>query len=131
MTGIQPVEAMPQPVRAARIAMWVQVAFGIFGLYLLFNLYREVALRTADWSMLLYLVPDVVVVALIGVLAVRASSGRKWVRISALVVEGFVLIAYAYPLFEDFTASGLLRLALPVIVIAQLLRAASTAWFAR
>ncbi|SDG32734.1 hypothetical protein SAMN05421505_103202 [Sinosporangium album] len=134
MSGYDEVESMPRDVSVARAIMWVQAGLGVIALLFLIIFLSEVPAEAdlGPTGLLLFL-PTTVTTVLLAVLASAVRSRRKWVRITALVVQGLGLLG---PLIttasgESVTVFNLLGMLLPLVVIWMLARSASAEWFNR
>ncbi|GAA3818271.1 hypothetical protein GCM10022226_43530 [Sphaerisporangium flaviroseum] len=124
------VDLMPREVTTARWVMWVQVALSLLALVLL-GFALTSAIDLSGGGLLLLLGLGIVTTILLGVLAARYPSRRRWVRITAFVVEGLLILDWGYNVASDFTVTSLFNVILPVIVVILLSRPAASAWFDR
>jgi hypothetical protein len=123
-------ELMSQEAKTARLLMNVQAAVGLLGVVLYIGLIGT----QADPRWILLLPPSSILIlaplVLLIVLAVKCSSRKKWVRITAFAAEGFVGLVGLVFLFSSWLGA-LPGLILGGAVIFWLTRPAARAWFNR
>ncbi|MEU6723184.1 hypothetical protein ABZ917_05680 [Nonomuraea wenchangensis] len=125
-------EQMPTVVRALRLIMIVQLAFGLFSVAIMIPV---IVAAFSDPILFVPSLPPVVVVVLMGWLVARWSSRRKWVRWCALAFEVFAVGSHLIVAAVDgeFGWATLVHLAtlLPLAIVVGLLTSAAARWFDR
>lgn len=121
-------QVMPQSVSFARICMWVQAVLGLAGLFLLLILLGS---APAGGALAASLVLPLVTILLIGFLAMRVFSRRRWVRVCGLIAESLLVLGGVWQLGSGVSFGNVLGLLLAALVFAQLCRSTSALWFDR
>ncbi|MFC5823152.1 hypothetical protein [Nonomuraea insulae] len=124
-------QVMPQSVSFARICMWVQAVLGLAGLFLLLILLGGAPAGAVGGALVASLVLPLVTILLIGFLAMRVSSRRRWVRVCGLIVESLLVLGGVWQLGSGVSFGNVLGLLLAALVFAQLCRSTSALWFDR
>ncbi|MGJ6969147.1 hypothetical protein ACSDR0_45385 [Streptosporangium sp. G11] len=120
--------------------MWIQVALPLLGflvLSLFLNLNGTISvddvignIGLSPFLFILFIL-GIATTVLTGVLAASYSSRKRWVRIAALVVEGFMILDGGYGFVSGASLGSLLNLVLAGVVVFQLSRPVAVAWFDR
>jgi hypothetical protein len=125
-------ELMPQAVKTARLLMWIQVAIPLLGFVVLFIFFLGGSTGIGGLGILPFvLILSLAITVLVGVLAASCTSRKRWVRITALVIESLMILEEGYGLVTGPSFNGLISLTLAVVVVVQLSRPVASAWFDR
>ncbi|MEV5413270.1 hypothetical protein AB0K60_31110 [Thermopolyspora sp. NPDC052614] len=118
---------MPAEARTARVIMFVQGGLIlVIYLILLFLLASQGVAGSLTVLILLNLAWGFIIVGV----AFNFGSGKRWVRIAALIVEGIIVFNAALTLFSGGNvAATLIGLILAIVVLYQLTRPAARGWF--
>lgn len=123
----------PSTVTTALVIMWVSVALGVLAILLTFGALGAIpsgqspeveALRSAAIIMLV-VAAALLVLQIIATL--KAGQGRKWARIVLVVLVAVDIVMKLFQIGQQPT--GIIGIALGVLVIVLLFRPASNEWF--
>jgi hypothetical protein len=128
-------EQMSFAVKSARFVITLQVAFALVGTVAFLGIFLGSNGGGGAWLLIAIGGLGIVIMALLGTLLARWLTRKKWVRVTALIVEGIMALSYVYMLAleSDLRLASLLNpnVFLPVMVVALLLSPTAGTWFNR
>lgn len=125
---------MPGSVRVARGMMWVAVVLVVCAGLALVGLLGQYTDELPQSAKLLLAILGGVAIAsvvLIGVLAAKMSSRRRWVRITILVLETLNIGTGLLSLVNEFNAGTLFGIGYAAVIVALLCTDDARVWFDR
>jgi hypothetical protein len=127
-------DTMPRSVKTARVVLWIQTGFGLFGAAFFLVFAGPIARDTGAESagILAIGLAALLIAVVLGLLALRSSSRQSWVRITAIVIEGVLIAGGVLALVQGAGASTqAIGFALAAVVIVHMLKPETAAWFDR